>query len=294
MGIVLLANRLQKARSRMAESERRAASGAAEARLLAEELNLLIDGAHGHAIYLLDAEGKVAIWNHGALRLFDWPEAEIIGCDASIFYPTDAIECGKPGKELAQAERQGRFEVEDRRLRKDGSEFLADVSITALHAPDGNLRGFATVVSDITKRRATEDALRSQENHLRSILSTVPDAMIVMDDSGLIPAFSSTAGRMFGYREEELLGTNVKRLMPSPDRERHDRYIRHFLETGEEHIIGIGRIMSGRRRDGSIFPMELSVGQTASGARPLFTAFIRDLTERQKTEARLEIGRAHV
>src|SRR3546814_10735220 len=65
--------------------------------------------------------------------------------------------------------------------------------------------------------------------------------------------------------------------MPSPDRERHDRYIRHFLETGEEHIIGIGRIMSGRRRDGSIFPMELSVGQTASGARPLFTAFIRDL-----------------
>src|SRR3546814_12057074 len=71
-------------------------------------------------------------------------------------------------------------------------------------------------------------------------------------------------------------------------RERHDCYLRHFLETGEEHIIGIGRIMSGRRRDGSIFPMELSVGQTASGARPLFTAFIRDLTERQKTEARLE------
>src|SRR3546814_17935359 len=116
----------------MAESERRAASGAAEARLLAEELNLLIDGAHGHAIYLLDAEGKVAIWNHGALRLFDWPEAEIIGCDASIFYPTAAIECGKPGKELAQAERQGRFEVEERSLPNTGSEVLAYVPLTAL------------------------------------------------------------------------------------------------------------------------------------------------------------------
>src|SRR3546814_19195314 len=117
----------------------------------------------------MDAEGKVEIWNHGALRLFDWPEAEISGCDASIFYPTDAIECGKPGKELAQAERQGRFEVEDRRLRKDGSEFLADVSITALHAPDGNLRGFATVVSALTTRRAHADALRPQENPLHPL-----------------------------------------------------------------------------------------------------------------------------
>src|SRR3546814_1110040 len=110
---------------------------------------------------------SVAIWNHGALRLFDWPEAEIIGCDASIFYPTDAIECGKPGKELAQAERQGRFEVEDRRLRKDGSEFLADVSITALHAPDGNLRGFATVVSDITKRRRSEEHTSELQSLMR-------------------------------------------------------------------------------------------------------------------------------
>src|SRR3546814_20092953 len=122
----------------------------------------------------MDAEGKVEIWNHGALRLFDWPEAEISGCDASIFYPTDAIGCGKPGKELAQAERQGRFEVEDRRLRKDGSEFLADISITALHAPDANLRAFATVVSDITKSRATEEALRSPEHPLPHLLPTEP------------------------------------------------------------------------------------------------------------------------
>src|SRR3546814_9344059 len=97
----------------------------------------------------------------------------------------------------------------------------------------------STVWSDITKRRPTEDALRSQENHLRSILSTVPDAMIVMDDRGLILSFSSTAERMFGYRAEDLLGTHVERLMPPPDRERHDRYIRHFLETGEAHTVGI-------------------------------------------------------
>jgi len=287
-GIVALSQAFERMRKRMHESDRHAAQRDAEAALLAEELNLLIDGAEGHAIYLLDARGRVTIWNKGAERLKGWREDEVVGEDAAIFYPPDAIAAGKPAEDLATAARDGRLDAEDWRVRKDGSEFLADVSITALRNEDGSLRGFAKIVSDITGRRAAEEALRSRESHLRSILSTVPDAMVVIDDQGMIVSFSAAAERLFGYQEAELLGVNVSRLMPSPDRERHDAYIRRFLETGEKRIIGTGRVVFAERRDGSTFPMELSIGEASSDSRPLFTGFIRDLTERQLTEARLE------
>lgn len=288
VGIVALSQAFERMRRRVHESDHRAARRDAEAALVAEELNLLIDGAQGHAIYLLDAEGRVTIWNKGAERLKSWREEEVVGKDAAIFYPPDAVAAGKPSDDLAIAAREGRLEMEDWRVRKDGSEFLADVSITALRTAGGDLRGFAKVVSDITGRRAAEEALRSQESHLRSILSTVPDAMVVIDDQGSIVSFSAAAERLFGYQEAELLGVNVSRLMPSPDRERHDAYIRRFLETGEKRIIGIGRVVFAERRDGSTFPMELSIGEASSDSHPLFTGFIRDLTERQQTEARLE------
>lgn len=288
LGIVLLSRGLHKTRVRMALTESSAARKAAEMAVIAQELNLLIDGAQGYAIYLLDAEGKVSIWNHGAHRLIGWPSDEVMGQDAAIFYPADAIAAGKPAADLAHAAREGRFATEDWRVRQNGSEFLAEVSITALRNPDDSRRGFATIISDITRRRAAEDALRSQESHLRSILSTVPDAMIVIDDQGMILSFSAAAERLFGYTEAELRGANVSILMPSPDRDRHDNYIRRYLETGEKRIIGIGRVVFAQRKDGSTFPMELSIGEATGEAHPLFTGFIRDLTERQKTEERLE------
>lgn len=124
---------------------------------------------------------------------------------------------------------------------------------------------------------------------LRSILATVPDAMIVIDDSGTIRSFSAAAERMFRYSLAEVLGRNVSMLMPSPDRQRHDDYIRHYLDTGERRVIGIGRLTTARRRDGSTFPIELSVGEVESGpGERLFTGFIRDLTESQRAERRLQ------
>ncbi|SFG17795.1 PAS/PAC sensor signal transduction histidine kinase [Novosphingobium sp. CF614] len=125
------------------------------------------------------------------------------------------------------------------------------------------------------------------EAYLRSILDSVPDAMIVIDDAGRIISFSSAAERMFGYIEAELIGENVSTLMPSPDRERHDMYLNRYLVTSERRIIGIGRVTTARRRDGSTFPIELSVGEALFGPRRVYTGFIRDLTERQRTELRL-------
>ena len=125
------------------------------------------------------------------------------------------------------------------------------------------------------------------EAHLDSILETVPDAMIVIDERGLILSFSAAAERMFGFSEAELLGENISTLMPSPDRERHDHYLENYLATGERRIIGIGRITTARRRNGVVFPIDLHIGEARAGAEKLFTGFIRDLTERQVTQRRL-------
>jgi len=130
--------------------------------------------------------------------------------------------------------------------------------------------------------------LIGREAHLRSILDTVPDAMIVIDESAHVQSFSMAAERLFGYAAGEVLGRNISMLMPSPYREAHDGYIRRYLTTGERRIIGIGRVVVGERKDGTTFPMELAVGEMRSRAGRFFTGFIRDLSERQETEARLQ------
>lgn len=128
----------------------------------------------------------------------------------------------------------------------------------------------------------------AREAHLQSILDTVPDAMVVIDERGIIQSFSSAAERLFGHTAAVVVGKNVKILMPSPYRESHDGYLERYLRTGERRIIGIGRVVVGERKDGSTFPMELAVGEMRSSNQRFFTGFIRDLTERQKTEARLQ------
>ena len=139
----------------------------------------------------------------------------------------------------------------------------------------------------MTEIQAGAAKIFAREAHLRSILETVPDAMIVIDERGYILSFSAAAERMFGFLEDEVLGENVSMLMPSPDRERHDGYLERYLRTGERRIIGIGRVLTARHRDGATFPIELSVGEARIGDDRVFTGFIRDLTERQEAELRV-------
>lgn len=134
----------------------------------------------------------------------------------------------------------------------------------------------------------TEGALRMREAHLRSILDTVPDATVVIDEQGRITSFSAAAVRQFGYTESDVLGQNVRILMPEPYHHEHDEYIHRYLATGEKRIIGIDRVVVGRRKDGSTFPMKLAVGEMRSASGRFFTGFIRDLTEREESEARLQ------
>ncbi len=137
----------------------------------------------------------------------------------------------------------------------------------------------------LSSELAPRDFVR--EAHLRSILETIPDAMIVIDEAGHILSFSTAAEKMFGFAEAELLGENVSALMPSPDRERHDAYLARYFTTGEPRIIGIGRVTTARHRDGTTFPIDLHIGEARIGEARVFTGFIRDLTERQQAELRL-------
>ena len=139
----------------------------------------------------------------------------------------------------------------------------------------------------LSSNPAKAAAFEGDAAYQQSILATVPDAMIVIDDHGAILSFSAAAERMFGFRGPEVMGQNVKILMPQPDRDAHDGYMQRYLETGVARIIGIGRVTTARRRDGSNFPIELSIGDARTPHGRVFTGFIRDLTERQRTERRL-------
>jgi len=141
--------------------------------------------------------------------------------------------------------------------------------------------------SNETIRGIAED-LQAREAHLRSILATVPDAMVVIDEHGIIQSFSRAAELQFGWSTAEVIGRNVDMLMPEPYRTQHDGYLERYKATGERRIIGMGRVVTGERKDGSTFPMELAVGEMTSGQQRFFTGFCRDLTERQATERRLQ------
>lgn len=134
----------------------------------------------------------------------------------------------------------------------------------------------------------TRAALNEREAHLRSILDTVLDATVVIETNGVIVSFNSAAVRQFGYQEAEVIGQNVSILMPEPYRAGHDGYMARYMQTGEKRIIGVDRVVVGRRKDGTTFPMKLAVGETRFGDHTYFTGFIRDLTEREETAARMQ------
>ena len=170
----------------------------------------------------------------------------------------------------------------------DGERRSVECRMAPLKEKDGSLAGIVVTAREVSAR---EDNLRSVTDNaalLSAILATVPDPMIVVDEHGEITSFSSTAQTLFGYSEEEVLGENVKMLMPEPHRGMHDDYMQHYLETGQKRIIGIGRVVEGRKKDGSQFPMDLSVGEARTGDHKAFTGFICDLTEKFEAEARMQ------
>lgn len=252
-------------------------------------LHAVIDTAVD-GIVIIDDVGTVQLFNQGCERLFAYSAEQVIGHNVKMLMPPPYE--GEHDGYLAHYRDTG-----ERRIigmgrnvmgrRSDGSVFPMYLSVGEIRQ-DGGAPFFVGVIRDTSEQHALEAALREQAERLRSILETVPDAIVVIDERGLIESFSPAAERLFGWREAEVAGKNVSMLMPSPYRESHDAYLDRYRKTGERRIIGIGRVVVGQRRDGSTFPMELAVGEMKDAGRRAFTGFVRDLTERQDADRRLQ------
>ena len=239
------------------------------------------------AIIAKTPDGVITDWNRAAESLFGYTADEVIGQRISILSPPgQQDEMAAILRRLQAGERIDHFET--RRRRRDGEIIDVSISVSPLLDSAGRMIGASKIARDITAAKRAQAALAEREAYLRSVLDTVPDAMIVIDPAGLIESFSAAAERQFGYAAKEVIGRNVNLLMPPPYREQHDGYIERYLATSERRIIGIGRVVVGQRKDGSTFPIELTVGEGRSGDQRFFIGFVRDLTERHEAQNRMQ------
>jgi two-component system, LuxR family, sensor kinase FixL len=252
-----------------------------------EYYRLRIEG-FGVGTWDLDLATRELEWSDAARSLFGVAQGPSITYEAflSLLEPKDRERTEQAlGKVIDSG---GGFDVSFKISRAEGHGQWIRARAGLIKDETGTPRHLSGIFLDIGEEKQLEEALKTREGHLRSILDTVPDAMIVIDGVGNIQLFSTAAERLFGYAGQEAIGRNVSELMPEPDRTRHDGYIARYRSTGERHIIGIGRIVTGKRRDGTTFPMHLSIGEMQSYGKVYFTGFVRDLTEHQQTQARLQ------
>jgi two-component system sensor kinase FixL len=252
-----------------------------------ERFRLGIEGA-GIGIWDLDLSTHRLLWSRTTRQLFGVTDDLPLTYELflSLLEPRDRAPTDQALKR--SVETGCSFDMQ---YRVDGRSHLhkwVRARGSVVRDQQGVARHLSGLVIDIDDQKQVEEALRTRETHLRSILETIPDAMIVIDGNGVIQFFSSAAERQFGYPEHEAIGQNVSILMPNPDRANHDGYLARYLSTGERHIIGMGRIVTGQRRDGTTFPMHLSIGEMQSGGVPYFTGFVHDLTEHHQTQARVQ------
>lgn len=247
-------------------------------------LNTAVD-----AIVIINTRGVIKAFNPAAERLFGYSSDEVLGLNVNVLMPP-------PYQQEHDNYLRRYLETDERRVigigrevvgqRKDGTTFPMELAISEIS--DGQERQFVGTVRDITVSKRTKQALRDSDARARAILSTAVDAIVIIDETGLIKSLNPAAQRMFGYTYHEMIGENVSLLMPAPYKDEHDSYLAQYLKTGVPRVIGIGREAVGRRRDGSTFPMELSVSEFRQGSHRYFTGIVRDITERKRYEARLQ------
>jgi two-component system sensor kinase FixL len=242
----------------------------------------------GVGMWDLDLLTQEVRWSENAGELFGVSGKQKVAYD-SFLSLLDPLDREKVKRAIAETAKTGaRLDTTFPIASGPASRHWIRLRAGLVRSDDGQPHHLSGIVLDIEEEKHVEDALRTRETHLRSILETIPDAMIVIDRRGVMQFFSNAAERQFGYAEQEAIGQNVSMLMPEPDHTRHDSYLERYHVTGEPRIIGIGRIVTGKRKDGTTFPMHLSVGEMHSGGDTYFTGFVRDLTEQQQTQHRLQ------
>jgi two-component system sensor kinase FixL len=243
------------------------------------------------AVVIADSEGIIQALNGGAERLYGFAPDELVGRPLSLLIPQHHWD--ELGTTLASVRAGQRVERHETvRRARDGRDVDVLLAVSPVRDASGQVIGLVSVATDISEHKRGERALHASEGRWRAILDSAVDAMIVIDDRGRIEAFNPAAERLFGHRESEVLGQNVAMLMPAPYRDEHDGYIARYLATGVRRIIGIGREVTGLRRDGTTFPLHLSVGEMSIGGERKFTGILHDLSERVRLEERLRTSEA--
>ena len=272
-------------RLRRAEEAHRASAAAAIARAerLDAILNTTVDG-----IIVIDARGIIEAFNRGAQELFGYPEAEVLGRNVSLLMPSPDHE--QHDQYLARYIATGEARIigsgrEVTGRRRDGSLFPVHLSVGEMRI--AGERKFTGMLHDLTRRARLETELGASEARWRAIVDSAVDGIVAIDTHGRVEAFNPAAERLFGYTAAEVCGQNVDMLMPSPYREEHDTYLSRYMATGRAKIIGSGREVQGRRKDGSTFPLHLSVGEMTVNGERKFTGILHDLTDRVEMETRL-------
>jgi len=231
--------------------------------------------------------GTILTWNDAASRLFGYTAAEIVGQSITTLIPRDRLH---EEADILDKMRHGRLfaHFDTERLTKDGQLIPVSLTISPIHDDSGAIIGISKVVRDLSESQRMNLELQSREALLQSILETVPDALVVANDRGVVLSFSSAAQKMFGYSAAEMVGQPINKLMPPHDAHAHDQYMKNYEVTGQRKIIGIGRVVLGQRRNGTQFPLELQIGEVRVAGSHLFTGFMHDLTEHQDRDRRLQ------
>jgi PAS domain S-box-containing protein len=242
------------------------------------------------AILSKSLDGTILTWNSGAERIYGYTAEEAVGRNVSILATPDrAEEFAQTMERIRRGEKVAYYDTV--RQKKDGTRISVSVEVSPLKDASGMVYGASTIARDVTQQRRAEAALRESEARHRAILDATIDGIITIDERGIIETANPAAERLFGYALSELIGVNVKLLMPPPDRDRHDTYLDNYRRTGERKIIGIGREVVGRRKDGALFPMELAISEINVGGRRMFTGLVHDVTQRKQAEEELRAAR---
>ncbi len=245
-----------------------------------ERYRMLLDGVQDHAIYMMDPLGNIISWNAGAQRIKGYTSEQIIGRNFSCFFPPEDIERGRPEELLRLTAASGRHEEKGMRVRKNGSRFFADLTVTALHDQAGKLLGFSEFSHDLT-------ASKESEAKYQGLLEAAPDAMVVVNQGGEIVLVNVQAEKQFGYSRDELLGKKVKNIIPEGFAERLIADAARSAADALAQQIGTGIELSGRRKDGSEFPIEIMLSPLESAEGILVTAAIRNISVRKDAEKHL-------
>jgi len=231
--------------------------------------------------------GRIEEANPTYQRMLGYSEEELR--EQTIFdltHPDDVARNRELYADLLTGARSS-YQFEKRFVRKDGSHFWGRLTAYPLRDEDGQVTHHIGLVEDVSEHRETKEALRQSTERLQAVLNAAVDGIVLIDPSGIIQSVNPSVQRMFGYVPEDLVGRNVKMLMPQPWREEHDGYLSRYLATGQARIIGIGREVEGRRRDGSTFPLDLAVSEVRHGGELFFLGMLRDISERVRLEAEI-------